>query len=230
MDGFKDRFAEHLATPEEIISANSQAELTQTEALTEEVRQLVSSLDEKIGNIKVSGGQLDSEELAAALDGKLGEIEEKLENHIHKENVRVYRNVQAALGEELNRQSDQMNARLEEQSKLINEGMERQSKIISEGLDEQGNHIDEVMNSNNDRLIGELFTRMDMLVSMMNTINEQQKGVGATVSNMAVQLNDTQNSITKAVKSRALLAIQIVMLILVLGDLAINVLLTLGFL
>lgn len=219
MDGFKDRFTEHLATPEEIINANSQAELTQTEQLTEEVKQLVGSLDEKIANMKTSGAEIDTEGVLTALEGRLGEIEEKLENHIHKENVRVYRNVQAALGEELGKQSEQVNVRLEEQSRQMNTELSRQA-----------DHIDEVMSNNNEKLMSELFARTDMLISMMNTINEQQKGVGATVSNMAVQLNDTQEAITKSVKSRALLAIQIVMLILVLGDLAINVLLTLGFL
>ncbi len=213
MDGFKDRFAQHLATPEEIITANQQAEVTQVEQFQEEVRGLITSLDEKIEAMKQAASTPEAETASAAataeaVQEKIAEIKDDLENHIHKENVRVYRNVQAALGEELTKHSDRIHGELEAQSMRLDEGLA--------GI--------------NQNLLGELSQRMDMLSAMMETLNEQQKGQGMTLTEMAVQLNDTQKGLTKTIKSRSLLAIQIVMLILVLGDLAINVLLTLGYL
>ena len=222
-------FRSHLVTPEEIITANSQAEATQVEQLQEEVHNLISSLDEKIGQLQIAaaGSEKDAETAAAAaeaaaaataeatataaaeaVDEKLSQVKDDLESHIHKENVRVYRNVQAALGEELTKQSGEIHEKLEAQSVRLDEGLENINRNLGEQLSE----------------------RLDMLSAMMETLNEQQKGQGMTLTEMAVQLNDTQTNLSKSLKSRALLAIQIVMLILVLGDLAINVLLTLGFL
>ena len=69
-----------------------------------------------------------------------------------------------------------------------------------------------------------------MLSAMLETLNEQQKSQGQAVSGMAAQLNAMEESVNKKIRNRALLPIQLIMLILILGELAINVLLTLGYL
>ena len=217
MDGFKDRFTQHIATPEEIINANSQAEATQAEELKEQVEGLMDSLNTKLETMQTP--EVDSTATLEAIDEKLKEIEEKLESHIHKENVRVYRNVQASLADEIGRINE-----------TIDMTLGGQVNSIGERLDMQVGQVDQIMSDNSHMLLDELSARMDMLSAMMNALNEQQKGQGQAISDMATRLNETKEGVEKAVKSRALLAIQIVMLILVIGDLAINVLLTLGLL
>lgn len=217
MDGFKDRFTQHIATPEEIINANSQAEATQAEELKEQVEGLMDSLNTKLETMQTP--EVDSTATLEAIDEKLKEIEEKLESHIHKENVRVYRNVQASLADEIGRINE-----------TIDMTLGGQVNSIGERLDMQVDQVDQIVNDNNRMLLDEMSSRMEMLSAMMNALNEQQKGQGQAISDMATRLNETKEGVEKAVKSRALLAIQIVMLILVIGDLAINVLLTLGLL
>ena len=160
-----------------------------------------------------------SEATAEVIEEKLKAVEEKLESHIHKENVRVYRNVQASLTDEVGRINEGIDIKLGGQIGLINEKIDLQSEIMDQSIAE-----------NNRILLDELNARTEMLTAMMNALNEQQKAQGQAISDMATKLNETKESVERAVKSRALLAIQVVMLILVIGDLAINVLLTLGLL
>ena len=197
MDGFKDRLSQRFASPQEMITANSQAEATEAEKFQSEVRALIASIDEMSRKLdKVSeggGGPVD----ISGVTEQLGNVSDKLETHIHKENVRVYRNVQAALTDSLGKQSEA---------------------------------IDEKITTNNQQIFDELKNKTDMLSAMLETLNEQQKSQGQAVSGMAAQLNAMEESVNKKIRNRALLPIQLIMLIILLGELAINVLLTLGYL
>ena len=205
MDGFTDRLSQHFATPQDVINANGQAEATESARLQAEVRGLINTLEVKLGELKASEAPAaDMEEYAAQLSG----VGDKLESHIHKENVRVYRNVQASVNDELAKQTEEL---------------KREFAEITEKLGSD-------LTSKSDIIIGELSEQTELLAAMMETLNEQQKSQGEAISGMAVKMNHMETEVKNAVKSRALLAIQIIMLILVLGDLAINILLTLGFL
>lgn len=205
MDGFTDRLSQHFSTPQDVINANGQAEATESARLQAEVRGLIDTLEVKLGELKASDeSAAEREEYSAQISG----VEDKLENHIHKENVRVYRNVQAAVTDELAKQTEQLKSEFSE---------------ITDRMEEN-------FASKNDIIIGELSQQTELLSAMMETLNEQQKGQGEAISGMAVKMNHMESEVKSAVKNRALLAIQIIMLILVLGDLAMNVLITLGFL
>ena len=197
MDGFKDSLSQRFASPQDMINANSQAEATEADKLQSEVRLLVSSIDEmskKLDNVgEISAANVD----ISGVTDQLGSVSDKLENHIHKENVRVYRNVQAAL----------------------NESLTKQSETIGEQLGE-----------NNQLIFEELKAKTEMLSAMLETLNEQQKSQGQAVSGMASQLNAMEEAVNKKIRNRALLPIQLIMLVILLGELAINVLLTLGYL
>ena len=198
MDGFSDKLSQHFTSAHDMINANSQAEATEIEKLQGDVRRLVSSLEnlqEKFGEMGAGGAPAEVD--ISGLTDQLGGMSEKLETHIHKENVRVYRNVQAALSDELGKQAEQVN---------------------------------EQISSNNQLIFQELREKTDMLSAMLTTLNEQQKSQGQAVSGMAQQLNDMEESVKKSIRNRALLPIQIVMLVILLGELAINVMLTLGYL
>ena len=80
------------------------------------------------------------------------------------------------------------------------------------------------------QIFDELKNKTDMLSAMLETLNEQQKSQGQAVSGMAAQLNSMEEAVNKKIRNRALLPIQLIMLIILLGELAINVLLTLGYL
>ena len=197
MDGFKDRLSQRFASPQEMITANSQAEATEAEKFQSEVRALISAIDEMSSKLdKVGEGGAGSVDISGVTE-QLGSVSEKLESHIHKENVRVYRNVQAALTDSLGKQSEA---------------------------------IDEKITTNNQQIFDELKNKTDMLSAMLETLNEQQKSQGQAVSGMAAQLNAIEESVNKKIRNRALLPIQLIMLIILLGELAINVLLTLGYL
>lgn len=205
MDGFTDRLSQHFASPQDMINANGQAEATESARLQAEVRGLLNTLEVKLGELKAS------EAPAADLEGYSAQITgvgDKLESHIHKENVRVYRNVQASVADELSKQTEQLKSEFAE---------------ITDKLGED-------FSSKNDIIIQELSEQTDLLTAMMETLNEQQKGQGEAISGMAVKMNNMEKEVKSAVKNRALLAVQIIMFILVLGDLAINILLTLGIL
>ena len=197
MDGFKDSLSQRFASPQDMINANSQAEATEADKLQSEVRLLVSSIDEmskKLDNVgEISAANVD----ISGVTDQLGSVSDKLENHIHKEKVRVYRNVQAAL----------------------NESLTKQSETIGEQLGE-----------NNQLIFEELKAKTEMLSAMLETLNEQQKSQGQAVSGMASQLNAMEEAVNKKIRNRALLPIQLIMLVILLGELAINVLLTLGYL
>jgi len=157
MDGFAEKFKQKIATAQEIITANGQAEATETQKLQEEVRALIDTFDEKMGDLKVASDSTDTE---------------KLENHIHKENVRVYRNVQASVNDELAKQTESIEADL----------------------------------------------------------NTQTETIMARIEELSSRIDNMETSVKNGIKKKAVLPLQIIILILVLGDLAFNVLVTFGIL
>jgi len=183
MDGFVEKFTQRFTTAQDMITANGEAEATQVEQLQTEVRTLLDTLDTKMG------------ELSAASEQTLDTG--KLETHIHKENVRVYRNVQAPVTDELSKQTESLKEELGSQTESLKEEFNSQTELLS---------------------------------AMMETLNEQQKSQGEAISTMAVRMNEMEASVKRTVKRKAVLPLQIIILILLLGDLAINVLLTLGLL
>ncbi len=101
---------------------------------------------------------------------------------------------------------------------------------LSDELGKQAEQVNEQLSSNNQLIFEELKNKTDMLSAMLETLNEQQKSQGQAVSGMAAQLNEMEESVKKSIRNRALLPIQIIMLVILLGELAINVMLTLGYL
>lgn len=95
--------SESLQTLRQVLSAQSQN-------LLQEIRQTLSSQQDSQGQKDLQGivGPLEEQtqsvkklqEMLSAQNGRLNEISERLMDHIHKEDVKVYRNVQAAVGEE----------------------------------------------------------------------------------------------------------------------------------
>jgi len=195
MDGFTDRLSQHFSSPQEMIAANGQAEATQVEQLQAEVKALIVTLNDKISQLSTAEAPsaAATEDYAAQITG----VGDKLESHIHKENVKVYRNVQASVTDELGKQTE-----------ALSDEMTRQNQAVLEKLTNQ----------------------TEMLAAMMETLNEQQKSQGESLSNMAGAVVEMQNTVKKKIRSKAVLPLQIIMLLLVLADLAINVLLTLGLL
>ena len=124
MDNFMDKLAQRL-TAQEMIKANSaadaaelerlQKQLAQYDACLQEMRKLslkntentdkiTELLDESIGKI-----QAYESNQAGIIDGfteKANECVDKVNDFVHKENVKVYRNVQAVVVDETKRQTE----------------------------------------------------------------------------------------------------------------------------
>ena len=129
MDGFKDNLSQHFTSPQEIITANGQAEATQAEALQAEVRNLISTLDTKLNELKDISAQSANQATAnEEYSAQLNDVGDKLESHIHKENVRVYRNVQASMTDELTKQTETLKEEFANQIKGINDKIDAMSK------------------------------------------------------------------------------------------------------
>lgn len=127
MDTFMDKLTQKL-TAQEMIKANAAADAAELSRLREqtasyealfekmkesneknarEIDNLVSGAMTKIEEIKA--GTIDTEELKGILDElkKLqSEQYEQLTDHVHKENVKVYRNVQAVVIDEAAKQNE----------------------------------------------------------------------------------------------------------------------------
>lgn len=96
MDGFTDSLSQHFSSPQDMINANSQAEAEEMDNLKDQIGKYEGVL-EKLN------------ETVSAMDRSDGDLQE----HIHKENVRVYRNVQAAFIEELAKQNSAIDQKLD---------------------------------------------------------------------------------------------------------------------
>ena len=132
MDTFIDKLAQKR-NAQEMIRANMTAEAAKTEQLqnqmqaydgimqeirkvnlktaenVEEVQNVLKECIEKLEALQAdSGKETDQEEELARIRNLLEEKFQQSDDFIHKENVRVYRNVQAALVEELNKQTEEL--------------------------------------------------------------------------------------------------------------------------
>ncbi|MBO5209634.1 MAG: hypothetical protein J6B68_09875 [Lachnospiraceae bacterium] len=141
MDTFMDKLAQKM-NAQEMIKANSAAEAAKMEQLqsqiteyenllqemrkvnlktvenAEQVKQVVQESLQKIEEIQVAAdSKEDKEELLAELKKQLEEAFNQSNDFLHKENVKVYRNVQAAMVEELNKQTETLVAKQQESSK-----------------------------------------------------------------------------------------------------------------
>lgn len=149
MDGFKEKLVKTCGT-DDVIRANSEAEarelnetretLKSYEQVTGEIRrlnlkcaetnektgQLVSEAIEKLEAMNGTAAGIGEEDIQAIKDavsegaGSTADLLKAQEEYIHKENVRVYRNVQAAVVEELKLQTQalaEQNAELQKKVK-----------------------------------------------------------------------------------------------------------------
>lgn len=141
MDTFMDKLAQKM-NAQEMIKANSAAEAAKMEQLqsqiaeyesllqemrkvnlktvenAEQVKQVVQESLRKIEEIQAAAdSQEDKEELLAEMKKQLEEAFRQSNDFQHKENVKVYRNVQAAMVEELNKQTETIVAKQQESSK-----------------------------------------------------------------------------------------------------------------
>lgn len=132
MDTFIDKLAQKR-NAQEMIKANMTAEAAKLEQLQSqmqaydgllqeirkvnlktaenaaEVRNVLKECMEKLEAIQESGGQTaDNSEALAEIKTLLEQKFQQSDDFIHKENVRVYRNVQAVFIEELNKQTEEL--------------------------------------------------------------------------------------------------------------------------
>lgn len=138
MQLMSDTSAENVVKIEAILDAySSQLEgygdkLTQYESKLHEYQEVVAHGAEASGATKE-----ELEESLATLRSELSEMQEHIEEFSHKENVKVYRNVQAAVGEELNKKVEEITALLDAQSETTSTQLREQSEAISTQLMEQ---------------------------------------------------------------------------------------------
>lgn len=132
MDGFKDKLTQRISA-QEMILANAAAEAKELELLKHQVeaydelfrkmqeagdinsanvvqlKSLLSQYQEKLDMLQehvAPGNSVDVDEINALLQN----TREQIESFSHKENVKVYRNVQAAVNDELNRKVQELTA------------------------------------------------------------------------------------------------------------------------
>lgn len=138
MQLMSDTSAENVVKIEAILDAySSQLEgygdkLTQYESKLHEYQEVVAHGAEASGATKE-----ELEESLATLRSELSEMQEHIEEFSHKENVKVYRNVQAAVGEELNKKVEEITALLDAQSETTSTQLREQSEATSTQLMEQ---------------------------------------------------------------------------------------------
>lgn len=132
MDTFMDKLAQKM-NAQEIIKANMAAETARMEQLqgqveayeallkdmrrvntktvenTEHMKEVLQESLSKIAEIQsVSNNNTDIEQKLAELKQQMEEAFHRSDDFIHKENVKVYRNVQAAMVEELSKQMESL--------------------------------------------------------------------------------------------------------------------------
>ena len=131
MDTFIDKLAQKR-NAQEMIRANSAAEAARMEQMQNqlkaydemmqeirsvnlktaenvaEVKKVLEECIEKLNGMETGGGQtVDVEQTLAQVKALLEERFQQAEDFVHKENVKVYRNVQAAFTEELGKQPNE---------------------------------------------------------------------------------------------------------------------------
>lgn len=128
MDTFMDKFA-HKMTAQEIIRANSEADaeelnrlqkqveeydrcLEQQKRMNEELQGLIQGLRQELQKMdeKSAENLQGRDEAIVNLEETLNGLFRQSDEHVHKENVKVYRNVQAVVVDETARQTEKLNA------------------------------------------------------------------------------------------------------------------------
>ena len=103
----RDSMNRHSGQLEEWIKENE----AQMQKLTEEcIRKVQETQGEKAETEEIKQLLYQMQETAAANREKIEELFQKSEEYVHKENVKVYRNVQAAIVEELQKQTEALTA------------------------------------------------------------------------------------------------------------------------
>lgn len=120
MDTFMDKLAQKF-TAQEMIKANSAAEAAELQRTREQVKKYNDCLQEmKQVNDDTKAALVQIQEtLAAGMDQfknaeiPLEGISNEIMDFVHKENVKVYRNVQAVVVDELNKQNEMLSTKLD---------------------------------------------------------------------------------------------------------------------
>lgn len=117
MDTFIDKLAQKF-TAQEIIKANTAAEAAELQLTREQVKKYEASMQENkqaAQAVKEAIAQLE-QTVSVGVDHLVAGntlLEEQITDFVHKENVKVYRNVQAAVVDELNKQTEELKHQLE---------------------------------------------------------------------------------------------------------------------
>lgn len=192
MQLMSDTSAENVVKIEAILDTySSQLEgygdkLAQYESKLHEYQEVVARGPEASGATKE-----ELEESLATLRSELSEMQEHIEEFSHKENVKVYRNVQAAVGEELGRRVEEITALLDAQSETTSTQLREQSEATVAQLQEQSQGLQ--------RRQDELSRQLAGIQELMNQI-----------------LDNTANK-----GGRAVLVLQIISLITLLANLVV---------
>ena len=150
MDTFMDRLS-HKRSSQEMIQANSAADAAKMEQLqnqvteygallqdmrkvnlkaTENMEQMQQTLEAALNKIEAIKEADDTKDIKAEIEKLFTELKKQIEeislrsdDFQHKENVKVYRNVQASMTEELEKQTSAI-------SQKIGEGVRKQSALL----------------------------------------------------------------------------------------------------
>lgn len=128
MDNFMDKIAQKFSA-QELIKANSQAEAEELKRIQEQIaayegilqdirkvnlknaeiagkiEDLADLCSEKTAELS-AGNQTEAVEATQSLQARIEELQKEMEEHVHKECVKVYRNVQAVVVDELKAQTE----------------------------------------------------------------------------------------------------------------------------
>lgn len=118
MDTFIDKLAQKF-TAQEIIKANAAAEAAELQHTREQVKKYETSMQE---NKQATEATRDAiQQLEQVINTSVDHLtagnallEEQITDFVHKENVKVYRNVQAAMVDELSKQTEVLSQQLEQ--------------------------------------------------------------------------------------------------------------------
>ena len=124
MDTFMDKLAQKF-TAQEMIKANSAAEAAELQRTREQVKKYNDCLQEmkQVNDDTKSTLVQIQETLEAGMDQfknaeiPLESISNEIMDFVHKENVKVYRNVQAVVVDELKKQNEELSTKLDAMSK-----------------------------------------------------------------------------------------------------------------
>ena len=116
------RMQEQLAAYEECLKEMRSLNLTNVE-MSEKLNDLIDEVSEKIEAIVLPEQDNENEETVQKLTDAMNALKEQVTDYVHKENVKVYRNVQAVVVEELTKQTETLQAEnkvLKESLKMTN--------------------------------------------------------------------------------------------------------------